>query len=735
MAQPTNTKVEVKQAIPEYYLLNAQVGIPTADGSIQLNKDKEALYSYFITYVNPNTQFFTTLEEKIAFLLRENYLDAEVFLKYSLKQIKALYKQAHSFKYRFTSFTSAHKFYEQYALKNREGTRFLGRFEDIMVWTSMSFADGDFEVAQRYVRLMMSRAFTPATPTLLNIGRNTGGEKTSCFLLAFQDNLPSIRRVKADGEALSALGGGVSFNLINVRETLAPIRGRAGLASGVVPIAKILEDIGTYANQGGVRDGAFAIYSSVFHPDVFQVLAVKKENADEKIRMKTISVGIVCPDKYYELLSKGEMMYQFSPYDVEREYGMPFSKFPVSERYQELVDNPNVTKYQVDPRDIEEEITKLQQESGYPFRLNIDIANRANPIAGSIDMSNICTEILQSSIPQVVNRDLSLANNLGQDIACNLGSTVVRGMMEAGKLFGEFVELEIRALTYVSEDLDVAESPTIQQGNDANHAVGLGVMGLHSYFATHAMMYGDEESLDFTNIYFMTLRYHALRASNKIAQERGKTFDSFKESSYADGSYFDDYLTKFDLEPKTDKVKELFAEIDVPAISDWLQLRADIIKFGLFNSYTLAVAPTGSISYVMNETPSISPIVSRVEERQEKQTGKTYNPAPYLSDETLPYYVSAYDMSMLDMINVHAVATVHVDQGISMSTYFRSEMKAGNLPWKPEGGDLTTRDLTLVNLYAYHKGIKTVYYTRQYSEDTEGKGKETTINECSSCAV
>lgn len=137
----------------------------------------------------------------------------------------------------------------------------------------------------------------------------------------------------------------------------------------------------------------------------------------------------------------------------------------------------------------------------------------------------------------------------------------------------------------------------------------------------------------------------------------------------------------------------------------------------------------------MGESASIMPIVSTVEEREEKQTGKTYSLAPYLSDETMKYYVSAYDMSMLDMINVYAVATKHVDQGISMNLFFRSEMKPNNLPWKPEGGSLTTRDLTLVNLYAFHKGIKTTYYTRQYSEDNEGKGKETSIIECTSCAV
>ena len=116
-------------------------------------------------------------------------------------------------------------------------------------------------------------------------------------------------------------------------------------------------------------------------------------------------------------------------------------------------------------------------------------------------------------------------------------------------------------------------------------------------------------------------------------------------------------------------------------------------------------------------------------------TGDTFYPAPRLSDKTIPYYVSAYDMSMLDMIDLYSVATVHVDQGISMSYYLRSKVPAGMYPWKPEGGDLTTRDLTLIKLYAYHKEIKTSYYTRQYTEDNEGNGSELQIHECESCAV
>lgn len=126
------------------------------------------------------------------------------------------------------------------------------------------------------------------------------------------------------------------------------------------------------------------------HPDVQKVLSVKKENADEKVRMKTMSIGVVIPDIYYQLLEKGEMMYQFSVYDTEKELGIPFSKVDFTKEYYNLLNNPNIKKFKVNTRDLENEMEKLAQESGYPFRVNIDIANRYSGLAGTIDMSNIC---------------------------------------------------------------------------------------------------------------------------------------------------------------------------------------------------------------------------------------------------------------------------------------------------------------------------------------------------------
>ncbi|MFK5280316.1 ribonucleotide-diphosphate reductase subunit alpha, partial [Lacticaseibacillus paracasei] len=165
--------------------------------------------------------------------------------------------------------------------------------------------------------------------------------------------------------------------------------------SGVLPVMKLLEDSFSYSNQLGQRQGAGVVYLNVFHPDIISFLGAKKENADEKYRVKTLSLGVVVPDKYYDLIKANADMYLFSPYSVERVYGKPFSYVDITKEYDNMVANPAIKKYKIKARDLENEISKLQQESGYPYIINIDTANRANPIEGKIIMSNLCSEIMQ----------------------------------------------------------------------------------------------------------------------------------------------------------------------------------------------------------------------------------------------------------------------------------------------------------------------------------------------------
>lgn len=813
------------------------------------------------------------------------------------------------------------------------------------------------------------------------------------------------------------------------------------------------------------RNGAGVTYLNVFHPDIVEFLSTKKENADEKIRVKTLSLGVVVPDKYYELVEQNKFMHLFSPRDVEREYGMPFSYVNITEEYDNMVANNNIKKYKIDARELEQEISKLQQESGYPYVINIDTVNDANPVNGEILGSNLCvhgdtkiltkqgylairdlagskaevwngkewsevdvvqtnsnqellniktdggyevkttpyhkfyvvektktgkmprklrykevragelevgdalikfdlpvingdkelefaydngfysgdgatyangrvrldlygekkslqdkissveqwseikisedetrlsgtarglkekffvptgeysiksklswlagyldadgtvannngsqtlqaasinkeflkevqlmlqtlgvdskvtrnkaegvtmlpkndgtgeykeyktkeiyrilingnslysltllglecnrlswelkepnrkcsrfvrvtsveeveglhdtfcfnepkrhmgmfnglltgncSEIFQVQSPSVIRSDQSY-EQLGVDIVCNLGSSIMSNLIDADN-FALSVETMIRGLSNVSDEVDVKEVPTIQNGNNKYHAVGLGVMDAHGAMAKHGIFYGEDDSLEMVEAYFSALRYQALKASMNIAIEKNERFFEFDKSAYADGTAFD-HIIKRDFKITSPKVKEIMSKVPVPTKEDWIKLAEEIKENGLYNAYLLALAPTGSISYVRGVTASLQPIVQKVEERQEGKTGKTFYPAPYMEEGALPYYKSAYEIDMRKMIDIYAVAQKYVDQGMSLTLFMPSEIPAGMYEWKPNGGAYTTRDLSILRNYAWNSGIKSIYYVRTFTQD----GEVSNVNMCESCSV
>lgn len=711
-----------------YFSLNNELNRPV-DGKIPLHKDKEAVRAFFLEHVNPNTVFFYTLDEKLDYLIEHDYLEEEFLNKYDREFVKSLMQEIYKKKFRFRSFMSAFKFYKQYALKTNDGERYLERFEDRIVFNALFLADGDEQLARDLAEEMIHQRYQPATPTFLNAGRKRRGELVSCFLIQTTDDMNSIGRTINSALQLSRIGGGVGVSLSNVRAAGDPIKKIENASSGVVPIMKLLEDSFSYSNQLGQRNGAGAVYLNVFHPDIVSFLSTKKENADEKIRVKTLSLGLVVPDKFYELIKNDDMMYLFSPYDVERIYGVPFSYVDITKEYDNMVNNPEIRKSKLRARDLEQEISKLQQESGYPYIVNIDTVNNANPIDGKIIMSNLCSEILQVQSPSVINNGQEY-EVLGTDISCNLGSTNIVNLMQSPD-FERSIEVAVRALTFVTDHSSIDAVPTVKNGNQKAHTIGLGAMGLHTFFALNQMEYGSPESIEVTDLYFRLLNFYTLKASHKIAKERGVTFDGFEKSAYASGTYFDAY-TESDVEIKSEKVKEIFANLPIPTAEDWKQLKADVMEDGLYHQNRLAIAPTGSISYVNETSASLHPITRLIEERQEKKTGKTYYPAPFLSNETLPYYKSAYDIDMRKVIDVYAAAQKHIDQGMSLTLFMRSELPEGLYEWKNgRTRKMTTRDLNILRNYAWNKGIKSIYYVRTFTENNDEIGS----NGCESCSI
>lgn len=695
----------------EYLKLNNEVLQQYSEtGVIHIERDREATRQYLLEYVDKNMRKFTSLEEKIQWLIKEQYYEAQFLQKYSTDFIQSIFKKAYSYKFQFCSFMSASKFYDSYAMKSRDGKEILETYEDRMTIVALYLADGDEKLATKAIDSMMA-AFQPATPTFLNSGKKARGELVSCFKLTMDDTMNSIAENIGYCLELSRLGGGVGVNLTDLRPLGDPIKGIANRASGIMPVAKLLENSFSYSNQLGQRNGSGVVYLNIFHGDIEEFISSKKPNADEKIRLATLSTGVIIPDIFFELMKKDEDIVLFSPYDIFQQYGKRMSEISITEMYEELLRHPNIRKLKrINARKLYTEIKKSQFETGYPFEIFDDHVNEAHPLKniGRVKMSNLCTEILQVQKTSIIT-DMDEPNEYGLDVSCNLGSIDVHQSTKV-QSFEELVDTSMRLLTQVSLKTNIKNVPSVKKANELMHSVGLGVMNLHGHFVSENILYGSSESIEFVDFFMEALNYYSLKASMEMAKEKGVTFYGFEESEYRTGGYFNDYVTKIDKEPSP-IVKKALGNVPVITAAMWQQLKENVMKYGLFNAYRLAIAPTGSISYIRSCTASIAPITERVEIRDYADS-RTIYPMPFLNNGNLKLYVEAYDIDPYKLIDLYATAQKHVDQGISMTLYVTDQ-------W-------TTEQLAKVYIYAWLRGIKTVYYVRQRLQ---------TLEECVACTI
>jgi len=700
-----------------YISLNALAKFKDEKGNYNFKADKEATKQYLENYIEPRMKKFASLEEKLAYLVDNDYYDKKVLDLYTAKFIKEIFKLAYAQNFSFLNFMGAAKFYKAYALKTNDNKQFLERFEDRALMNALFLADGNEELALNLVKDIISNRFQPATPTFLNAGKKRRGEYISCYLLRVEDNMESISRAISTSLQLSKRGGGVALCLTNLRELGAPIKKVKNLSSGIIPVMKLLEDSFSYANQLGQRQGAGAVYLSAHHPQIMQFLDTKRENADEKVRIKSLSLGVVIPDITFELAKENKKMALFSPYDIKREYGKPMSDISITKEYQNLLNNPRIKKTFISARKFFQTIAEVQFESGYPYIMYEDTVNRRNPQKklGRIVMSNLCSEIAQVNTPSTYNEDLSF-NKTGYDVCCNLGSLNIAAAMNSADKLGSLVSDSVQALNRVARSSDLDCAPSIEKGNKANRAIGLGAMNLHGFLATNHIYYDSPEAVEFTGIFFYTIAYHAFKESNKLAEKYG-AFKGFKDSSYASGDYFKKFIDE-EVSPKTDKIKEIVAKykLVIPTKEDWEELITKIKKTGIANANLLAVAPTGSISYLSSCTPSLQPVVAPVETRKEADLGRIYVPAYKINKDNYEYYEKgAYEVGPNAIIDITAAAQKYVDQSISLTLFVED--------------NATTRDLNKAYIYAFKKRCNSIYYVRVREKVLAGS-ENLTADEC-----
>lgn len=679
-------------------------------GHLERDKDLEAVTLYMQEEIEPKLRKFNTPLERLHWLIEEQYYEDAFLAQYDNAFLTAIFESTYAKGFTFPSFMSASKFFDSYAMKSRDGKEILERYEDRIIIIALYLAKGDTALVEEAVDAMLT-AYQPATPTALNSGKAARGELVSCFKLTMDDSMNSIAENIGYCLELSRLGGGVGVNLTDLRPLGDPIKGILNRASGVMPVAKLLENSFSYSNQLGQRNGSGVVYLNVLHPDIENFISSKKPNADDKIRLATLSTGIILPDIFFELMRKDEDIVLMSPYDIERAYGKRMSEISLTDMYEELLANPAIRQIKrLNARKLYTEVKKAQFESGYPFEIFDDNVNNAHPLknVGRVKMSNLCTEILQAQHTSVIT-DQNEENDYGLDVSCNLGSLNIHEAVKV-KSFETLVATSIRLLTSVSTMTNIVNVPSVAKANKLMHSVGLGAMNLHGHLVASGIQYGSKDSVAFTDAFFEALNYYSLKASMELAKQRNETFYGFEGSDYATGAYFEQYTTKEEVEYSADVLRAL-GNTPIITAAMWAQLKEDVAQYGLFNSYRLAIAPTGSISYIRNSTASIAPVTERVEVRDYADS-RTIYPMPFLTNDNAHLYKEAYEMDLYDMVDLYAAAQKHVDQGLSMTLYVTDQ-------W-------TTEQLAKVYIYAWTKGIKTVYYVRQRLQSVE---------ECVACQI
>lgn len=688
--------------------LNNEVTKKSISGFFQLEKDQEAI-AEFLREVEDKTVHFSSEIKRLKYLIEENFY-YNVFEKYIEEEILECIELVNNFPFKFKSYMAASKFYKDYALKTNDKKSYLENYNQHVFIVGMFLANGNVKRAKELIIAMLEQRLQPATPTFLNAGRTRRGELVSCFLLEVGDSLNSINYIESTSKQLSKIGGGVAINLSKLRARGESIKGIKGVAKGVIPVAKSLEQGFSYADQLGQRPGAGAVYLNIFHYDVLEFLDTKKVNVDEELRLATISTGLIVPSLFFKLAKENKDFYMFGPHSIFEEYGLVLDDINIEEYYDQFVDNKNIIKKKFSARDMLNLIAQTQLQSGYPYLMFKDNANKHHALKdiGQIKMSNLCTEIFQLQETSII-KDYGEGDIIKRDISCNLASLNIVNVMESKKI-KESVYAGIDALTFVSDSTKIKNAPGVVKANQEFHSVGLGAMNLHGYLTKNFIAYESEEAKDFANVFFMMMNYYTLKRSMEIAKERNETFKEFEASEYYNGNYFEKYITQEFL-PQTEKVKKLFEGIKIPNKESWLSLKNNVHEFGLYHAYRLAIAPTQSISYIQNSTSSVLPIVDKIE-RRSYGNAETFYPMPYLSAETQWFYKSAFTIDQMKLIDLMSTIQQHIDQGISVILFVNS--------------DISTRELAKLYIYAHYKGLKSLYYTRN---------KLLSVSECTSCSI
>ena len=506
---------------------------------------------------------------------------------------------------------------------------------------------------------------TVATPTLANAGK-VGGQLSSCFIDTVDDSLQGIYDSNTDVARVSKHGGGVGAYLGYVRSTGAAIRGVKGASGGVIPWIKQLNNTAVSVDQLGQRKGAIAVYLDVFHKDIESFLDLRLNNGDQRLRAHDVFTAVCIPDIFMEAVERRGEWYLFDPHEVKAKKGWYLQDFydeskgegTFREKYEELVADETISKKIVKAIDIMKRIMMSQLETGNPFMFYRDEVNRMNPNKheGMVYSSNLCTEIMQNMSPtkmiqEIISGDqIVITKQAGDFVVCNLSSVNLgRAVVAEEGTLERLIEVEVRMLDNVI-DLNELPVPQATITNQKYRSIGLGTFGWHHLLALKNIAWDSEEAEKYADELYEQINYLAIRASNKLAQEKG-AYKVFKGSDWNTGEYF------------------ARRNYNSP---EWQELAKEVAEKGLRNAYLVAVAPNMSTAQIAGSTASIDPIYSAFYYEEKKDYRRPVI-APDLNLSTYPYYEKgAYKVDQFASVRQNGRRQRHVDQSLSFNFYVPS---------------------------------------------------------------
>ena len=674
---------------PDYAKLAARISVSNLHKNTKksFSETMEDMY----TYVNPRTgKKAPLLSDEVYNIIKKNAdkLDSSI-----------IYNR--DFGYDFFGFKTLERSY----LMKLNG-QIVERPQHMLMRVSIGIHLNDIESALETYELMSKRYFTHATPTLFNSG-TPKPQMSSCFLLAMKDDsIDGIYDTLKQTAKISQSAGGIGLSIHNVRATGSYIAGTNGTSNGIVPMLRVFNDTARYVDQGGgKRKGSFAIYVEPWHADIFDFLELKKNHGKEEMRARDLFYAMWTPDLFMKRVEQNAEWTLMCPNECPDLYNVHGDEF---DKLYLKYESEGRGRKTIKARDLWEKILESQIETGSPYMLYKDSANRKSnqKNLGTIRSSNLCTEILEYTSADEI-------------AVCNLASIALPMFVKDGEFDHQSLfDVTVRVTKNLNRVIDRNYYPVkeAENSNFRHRPIGLGVQGLADTFIMLRLPFTSEKAKELNQDIFETLYFAAVTASAEEAKKEG-TYETYKGSPMSEGEF------QHNLWGVKDK--------ELSGRWDWVALRKTVKKHGVRNSLLVAPMPTASTSQILGNNECFEPYTSNIYTRRVlsgefivvnkhlledlverglwnedmkqqlmRNNGSIQN-IDGIPDDIKELYRTVWEMSMKDIIDMSRHRGYFIDQSQSLNLFM-------------EGA--TMAKLTSMHFYGWKSGLKTgMYYLRTKS--------------------